>query len=211
MLDVTAGTYPFVTSSHCTSAAVSSGLQISPRALEGTLVVLKAYTTRVGSGPFPTELHDRTGEHLRERGNEFGTSTGRPRRTGWFDAVVARTAIELSGADAVAVTKLDVLDGLDEIPVSVGYRLDGKNLDDLPPLVEDVARLEPRYEKRPGWKTTTTGVTRYQDLPAQAKDYVRFLEEHVGAPAVLISTGPRREETIWRPESPLLAALPPPF
>jgi adenylosuccinate synthase len=208
MLDLSAGTYPFVTSSHCTAGAVADGLQIPARALEGALVVLKAYTTRVGGGPFPTELEDETGEHLRRRGNEFGTSTGRPRRTGWFDAVVARSAVELSGADAVALTKLDVLDGLEEIPVCVGYRLDGRGLDALPPLVEDVDRLEPRYETRPGWKTTTTGVTRYEDLPGAAKDYVRFVEEHVGAPAVLISTGPRREETIWRPEAEFLKSLP---
>jgi adenylosuccinate synthase len=208
LLDISAGTYPFVTSSHCTAGAVADGLQIPARALEGALVVLKAYTTRVGGGPFPTELTDETGEHLRRRGNEFGTSTGRPRRTGWFDAVVARSAVALSGADAVALTKLDVLDGLAEIPVCVGYRLDGRDLDALPPLVEDVERLEPRYERRPGWKTTTTGVTRYEDLPAAAKDYVRFVEERVGAPAVLISTGPRREETIWRPESEFLKSLP---
>ena len=210
MLDVAAGTYPFVTSSHCTSAAVASGLQISPRALEGTLVVVKAYTTRVGGGPFPTELHDATGEHLRARGNEYGTSTGRPRRTGWFDAVVARTAVELSGADAIAITKLDVLDDLEKIPVCVGYRLDGKDLDDLPALVEDTARLEPRYEIRPGWRTRTTGVTRDADLPAAAREYVRFLERSAGVPAVLISTGPRREETIWRRESPFLGAVPAP-
>jgi adenylosuccinate synthase len=208
MLDVSAGTYPFVTSSHCTSAAVASGLEISARALESALVVLKAYTTRVGGGPFPTELSDATGEHLRVRGNEFGTSTGRPRRTGWFDAVVAYSAVELSGADAVAITKLDVLDDFDPIPVCVGYRLDGKRLDDLPPLVEDTARLEPIYETRPGWKSRTTGVTRYEDLPAAARDYVRFLEERVGAPAVFLSTGPRREETIWRPETAFVAALP---
>ncbi len=209
MLDVSAGTYPFVTSSHCTSAAVAAGLQISPRVLDVALVVLKAYTTRVGGGPFPTELSDSTGEHLRARGNEFGTSTGRPRRTGWFDAVVARSAVELSGADAAAITKLDVLDELSEIPVCVAYRLDGKRLDDVPPLVEDTARLEPVYETRPGWKSRTTGVTRYEDLPVAARDYVRFLEERVGAPAVFLSTGPRREETIWRPESAFVAGLPP--
>ena len=129
MLDVSAGTYPFVTSSHCTSAAFAAGLQVSPRALDATLVVLKAYTTRVGGGPFPTELSDATGEYLRARGNEYGTSTGRPRRTGWFDAVVARTAVELSGCDAVALTKLDVLDDLEEISVCVGYRLDGRDVE----------------------------------------------------------------------------------
>jgi adenylosuccinate synthase len=210
MLDVCAGTYPFVTSSHCTSAAVASGLSISPKTLDASLLVLKAYSTRVGSGPFPTELHDATGEFLRKRGNEYGTSTGRPRRTGWFDAIVARTAVALSGADGVAVTKLDCLDELEEIPISVGYRLDGQPVSELPALAEDVARLEPVYERWPGWKSTTTGVTRFEELPAAAQRYVRALEDAVGAPAVLISTGPRREETIWRANMPLLASLPAP-
>jgi adenylosuccinate synthase len=210
MLDLCAGTYPFVTSSHCTSAAVASGLSISPRALDASLLVIKAYTTRVGAGPFPTELHDATGEFLRKRGNEYGTSTGRPRRTGWFDAVVARTAVQLSGADGVAITKLDCLDEVDEIPISVGYRLDGKPVSELPPLAEDVARLEPVYERWPGWKSTTTGVTRYEQLPPAAQRYVRAIEDAIGAPAVLISTGPRREETIWRANMPLLASLPAP-
>ncbi|HWZ85808.1 MAG TPA: adenylosuccinate synthase [Thermoanaerobaculia bacterium] len=209
MLDLSSGTYPFVTSSHCTSAAVATGLAIAPRALDASLLVLKAYTTRVGSGPFPTELTDATGEFLRKRGNEYGTSTGRPRRTGWFDAVVARTAVELSGAEAVAITKLDCLDELDEIPICVGYRLDGKAISDLPPLAEDVARLEPVLERLPGWKATTTGATRYEELPAAARSYVRALEDAVGAPAVFISTGPRREETVWRADTPFLAALPP--
>ncbi len=209
MLDLSAGTYPFVTSSHCTSAAVASGLEIAPRALEASMLVLKAYTTRVGSGPFPTELEDETGEFLRKRGNEYGTSTGRPRRTGWFDAVVARTAVELSGAEAVAITKLDCLDELEEIPICLGYKLDGKPVSDLPPLAEDVARLEPEYEKLPGWNSTTTGATRYEELPSAAQRYVRALEDAIGAPAVLISTGPRREETVWRADTPFLAALPP--
>jgi adenylosuccinate synthase len=210
MLDLSSGTYPFVTSSHCTSAAVAAGLAIPPKRLDASLVVLKAYTTRVGEGPFPTELSDATGEFLRKRGNEFGTSTGRPRRTGWFDAVVARTAVELSGADAAALTKLDCLDELDEIAVCVGYRLDGASVSELPPLAEDVARLEPVLERFPGWKSTTTGATRYEDLPPAARRYVGVLEELIGAPAVLISTGPRREETIWRAGSPFLADLPPP-
>jgi adenylosuccinate synthase len=210
MLDLSAGTYPFVTSSTCTSAGVAAGLQISPRALDGSLVVLKAYTTRVGAGPFPTELFDATGEFLRQRGNEFGTTTGRPRRTGWFDAVVARMSVALSGAEAIAITKLDVLDDLEDIPVCVGYRLDGEPLDSLPPIVEDTARLLPVYETLPGWKSRTTAVTRYEDLPPAAIRYVRFLEEVSGAPAVFISTGPRREETIRRPDSSFLAALPPP-
>jgi adenylosuccinate synthase len=209
MLDLSAGTYPFVTSSHCTSAAVASGLGIAPRALEASMLVLKAYTTRVGAGPFPTELHEETGEFLRKRGNEYGTSTGRPRRTGWFDAVVARTAVELSGAEAVAITKLDCLDELEEIPICLGYKLDGKPVSDLPPLAEDIARLEPEYEKLPGWKSTTTGVTRYEELPAAAQRYVRALEDAIGAPAVFISTGPRREETVWRSDTPFLNGLPP--
>ena len=209
MLDLSAGTYPFVTSSHCTAGSVACGLEISPRALDASLLVIKAYTTRVGEGPFPTELKDDTGEFLRKRGNEYGTSTGRPRRTGWFDAVVARTAVELSGAAAFALTKLDCLDELEEIPVCLGYRLDGKPVSDLPALAEDVARLEPEYEKLPGWKATTTGVTRYEELPSAAQRYVRALEDAVGAPAVIISTGPRREETVWRSDTQFLSALPP--
>ncbi len=208
MLDLSSGTYPFVTSSHCTSAAVATGLAIAPRSLDASLLVLKAYTTRVGSGPFPTELDDATGEFLRKRGNEYGTSTGRPRRTGWFDAVVARTAVELSGAEAVAITKLDCLDELEEIPICVGYRLDGRRVDDLPALSEDVARLEPVYERFPGWKATTTAATRYEQLPDAAKRYVRTLEEAIGAPAVFISTGPRREETIWRDDTAFVSGLP---
>jgi adenylosuccinate synthase len=208
MLDLSAGTYPFVTSSTCTSAGVAAGLQISPRALDGSLVVLKAYSTRVGAGPFPTELHDETGEYLRVRGNEYGTSTGRPRRTGWFDSVVARLAVELSGAQAVAITKLDILDELAEIPVCVGYRLDGRAIDDVPALVEDVARLEPVFETRPGWQSRTTGMTREEDLPTAARRYLDFLEKQIGAPAALVATGPRREETVWRADSEFLRALP---
>ena len=207
MLDLSAGTYPFVTSSTCTAAGVEAGLQIPARTLEGAVVVLKAYTTRVGAGPFPTELHDATGEYLRKRGNEYGTSTGRPRRTGWFDAVVGRTSVALSGAQAIAVTKLDVLDDMEEIPVCVGYKLDGKSVDTLPALVEDVERLTPVYEWFRGWKTKTTSVTRFEDLPSAAKGYVRFLEESCGARAIFISTGPRREETI-ECDSPFLASLP---
>ena len=209
MLDLSAGTYPFVTSSHCTAGSVATGLQIPPKALDASLLVLKGYSTRVGEGPFPTELRDATGEFLRKRGNEYGTSTGRPRRTGWFDAVVARTAVELSGADAVAITKLDCLDELEEIPVCLGYRLDGRPVSDLPALAEEIARLEPEYEKFPGWQSVTTGVTRYEELPGAAQRYVRALEDAIGAPAVVISTGPRREETIWRPEMPFVASLPP--
>ena len=209
MLDLSAGTFPYVTSSCCTSAGVAAGLQIPPRALDASLVVLKAYSTRVGEGPFPAELFDEKGEYLRTRGNEFGTSTGRPRRTGWFDAVVARTAVELSGADAVAITKLDVLDEIEEIPVCVSYRLDGREIVDVPALADDVARVEPVFETLPGWREKTTAVTRFADLPEAAKRYVRFLEDRCGAPSVLISTGPRREETIWREDLKLHNLLPP--
>jgi adenylosuccinate synthase len=208
MLDVSAGTFPYVTSSCCTAAGVAAGLHIAPRALEAAIVVLKAYTTRVGEGPFPTELTDATGEFLRSRGNEYGTSTGRPRRTGWFDSVVGRLAVELSGADAIAITKLDVLDDLDEIPVCVGYQLDGREISDVPALCEDYARVEPKLEVLPGWKTKTTAVTRFPELPAAAQRYVRFLEERCGAPAALISTGPRREETIWREDQEFVRGLP---
>lgn len=210
MLDVSAGTFPYVTSSCCTAAGVASGLHVAPRALDASIVVLKAYTTRVGEGPFPTELPDATGEFLRARGNEYGTSTGRPRRTGWFDSVVGRLAVELSGADAMAITKLDVLDDLDEVPVCVGYLLDGREVSDVPPLCEDLARVQPKLEVLRGWKTKTTAVTRFRDLPAPAREYVRFLEERCGAPSILISTGPRREETIWRDDLDLYRALPAP-
>jgi len=208
MLDTCAGTYPFVTSSICSSAALAPGLRIAPSALSASLVVLKAYTTRVGAGPFPTELSDETGEFLRTRGNEYGTSTGRPRRTGWFDAVVARSAVDLSGARFVAVTKLDVLDTLAEIPVCVGYKLHGEKILEFPSDVEDVEKVEPLYTKCPGWKKDTTGVTRFDDLPARAKEYVKFIEQLCGATAVADSTGPRREETIVRAHSEFWNRLP---
>ncbi len=209
MLDTCAGTYPFVTSSTCSSAALAPGLRIPPTALSASLVVLKAYTTRVGAGPFPTELSNEQGEFLRARGNEFGTSTGRPRRTGWFDAVVARSAVELSGARFVAVTKLDVLDTLAEIPVCVGYKLNGERTLEMPSDVEDVERIEPLYTPCPGWNKDTTGITRFDDLPARAKEYVKFIEQLCGATAVAVSTGPRREETIVRAQKEFWDQLPP--
>jgi adenylosuccinate synthase len=198
LLDLSAGTYPYVTSSTCSSAGLAAGLGIPPRALSASLVVLKAYTTRVGAGPFPTELVDATGEYLRKRGNEYGTTTGRPRRTGWLDAVVGRRAVELSGAEYMAVTKLDVLDALEEIPVCVGYRLDGRRLTEFPASIEDVERLEPVYEMHPGWRQDTTSVTEVEKLPARAREYVAALEGLFGAKAAVVSTGPRREETILR-------------
>jgi adenylosuccinate synthase len=209
MLDLSAGTYPFVTSSTCSSAGLAAGLRIPPNALTASLVVLKAYTTRVGAGPFPTELHDETGEFLRKRGNEYGTSTGRPRRTGWFDAVVARSGVELSGARYMAITKLDVLDTLAEIPVCVGYKIRGERVLEFPSDVEDVEAVEPLYTRSPGWKKDTTGVTDFDDLPPRAKEYVKFLEQLCGATAVAVSTGPRREETIFRRQDEFWDRLPP--
>ena len=210
MLDLCAGTYPYVTSSTCSSAGLAAGLRIPPQSLSASLVVLKAYTTRVGAGPFPTELSDETGEFLRKRGNEYGTSTGRPRRTGWFDAVVARSGVELSGAHFMAVTKLDVLDTLPEIPVCVGYKLHGQRVLELPSDVEDIEALEPLYTHCPGWKKDTTGITNFDDLPPHAKEYVKFLELLCGASAVAVSTGPRREETIFRADGDFWNRLPTP-
>jgi len=209
MLDLCAGTYPYVTSSTCSSAGLAAGLRIPPQALSASLVVLKAYTTRVGAGPFPTELHDETGEFLRKRGNEYGTSTGRPRRTGWFDAVVARSGVELSGARFIAVTKLDVLDTLPEIPVCVGYKLRGERILEFPSDVEDVEKVEPLYTHCPGWRKDTTGITEFDELPPRAKEYVKFVEQLCGASAVAVSTGPRREETIFRRQDQFWDRLPP--
>ncbi|MGH9443126.1 MAG: adenylosuccinate synthase [Thermoanaerobaculia bacterium] len=198
LLDLSAGTYPFVTSSTCASSGLAAGLRIPPAALSDSLVVVKAYTTRVGAGPHPTELSGEIGEYLRKRGNEFGTSTGRPRRTGWLDTVVARTAVDLSGASFLAVTKLDVLDRLPEIPVCTAYELDGERISEFPADVEDVEKLVPVYETLPGWQADTVGITDFEKLPKAARDYVGFLEGQCGATAVAVATGPRREETVLR-------------
>ncbi|MGC8917113.1 MAG: adenylosuccinate synthase [Thermoanaerobaculum sp.] len=203
LLDLDFGTYPFVTSSGCLAGFAAPALGLSARAIHGILGVFKAYCTRVGSGPFPTEIQDALGEHIRRRGNEFGTTTGRPRRTGWFDAVAAREAVRWSGIDAVALTKLDVLDSLETIPVAVAYRVGGSVVDELPDDAEDLATAEPVYEEIPGWKRETTGITEFEALPAAAQGYVQRLEELLGVPVVLVSTGPRREETILRRIPPL--------
>jgi adenylosuccinate synthase len=160
---------------------------------------MKAYTTRVGSGPFPTELFDETGERIRTRGNEFGTVTGRPRRCGWFDTVAVRYAQRLNGAKLVALTKLDVLDELAEIPVCVGYRIQGEVTRNLPSRLDHLERAEPVYKTLPGWRTSTVGILEFSQLPPAARDYIAFLEGEIGAEAALISTGPRREETILKP------------
>jgi adenylosuccinate synthase len=203
LLDLDHGTYPYVTSSGCLAgfAAPSCGLPAS--VITGVLGVFKAYTTRVGSGPFPTELVDGTGEYLRRRGNEFGTTTGRPRRTGWFDAVAARAAVRWSGIEAVALTKLDVLDELDEIRFATAYRIGEEVREEFPDDVDDLAGAAPVYETVKGWKTNSSGITAFGKLPQLARSYVARLEELLGVPTVLISTGPRREETIVRKLAPL--------
>jgi adenylosuccinate synthase len=208
MLDLAAGTYPYVTSSNCTSAGVAAGLRIAPQDLSASLVVVKAYATRVGEGPFPTEMNNDIGEFLRLRGNEFGTSTGRPRRTGWFDGVAARTAVEMSGARFLALTKLDVLDSFSEIPVCVGYRLRGEPIVDLPAEVEDFEQLRPLYVPCRGWEQDTTQITEFSQLPSAAREYVRFLEQLCGAKVVILSTGPKRTETIRRGGGDFWSRLP---
>jgi adenylosuccinate synthase len=209
LLDVDHGTYPFVTSSSPTAGGASTGTGVPPSALDGVLGIVKAYTTRVGGGPFPGELTDATGEALRKRGNEYGTVTGRPRRCGWFDAVAVRYAVRLNGTRSLALTKLDVLDDLAEIPVCVGYRHQRKVLTEFPSCLDTLEEVEPVYETLPGWRCSTVGTLDFGELPPAARDYVAFLERQVGARADLISTGPRREETILRPDGPLAAWLGP--
>ncbi len=198
MLDVDHGTYPFVTSSSCGPGGAATGLGIPPSSIGAVVAVMKAYTTRVGSGPFPTELHDELGESIRKRGNEFGTVTGRPRRVGWFDAVVARTANRIAGIDAIALTKLDILDELDEIHVCVAYEVMGERLVRIPARADVYEQAKPLYRTFPGWKTSTVGIDDFRALPQEARDYVAALEELVDAPVAVLSTGPRREETIVR-------------
>ena len=203
MLDVDHGTYPFVTSSSCAPGGACTGLGLPPSALGAVVAVMKAYATRVGSGPFPTELQDETGERIRKRGNEFGTVTGRPRRVGWFDAVVARAAVRISGLDAIALTKLDVLDDHDEIRIATGYVIDGKPVSCVPARADLLERARPVYRSFPGWKTPIAGIETWEGLPARAREYVSALEEIVGAKVGLLSTGAKREETIVRPGTAL--------
>jgi adenylosuccinate synthase len=207
-LDIDHGTYPFVTSSHCLAGFAPPSCGLPARALDGVIGVLKAYTTRVGGGPFPTELTDALGEHLRRRGNEFGTTTGRPRRTGWFDAVASRASMRWNGIEAIALTKLDVLDEIEEIRIATAYRIGDAVTTEFPDDAADLADAEPVYETMPGWKAASSGVTAFDKLPAAARRYVARLEELLGAPAALISTGPRREETIVRAIRPLTRWLP---
>jgi len=196
MLDVDHGTYPFVTSSNVVAGAASAGAGVGPSAISYVLGLAKAYTTRVGSGPFPTEQDNETGQRLGTVGHEFGTVTGRARRCGWFDSVMVRQACATSGVNGLALTKLDVLDGFEEIKVCVAYKLNGKEIDYFPAGLTDQAAVEPVYETMAGWKDSTRGARSWADLPAEAVKYVRRLEELVGKPCALVSTSPEREDVI---------------
>jgi adenylosuccinate synthase len=196
LLDVDQGTYPYVTSSNTVAGAAATGSGLGPGAIGYVLGIAKAYMTRVGGGPFPTELHDEIGRKIGERGAEFGTNTGRPRRCGWFDAVLTRQSVKTSGVDGVALPKLDILDGFETIKVCTRYRLDGAEIDYLPASQGAQMRVEPVYETIEGWKGVTSGARSWADLPAQAVKYVRRIEELIGAPIALLSTSPKREDTI---------------
>jgi len=196
MLDVDHGTYPFVTSSNTVAGQAAAGSGVGPRALGFVLGITKAYTTRVGAGPFPTELRDAVGQGLGERGREFGTVTGRKRRCGWFDAVLVRQAVKVSGIEGIALTKLDVLDGVGELKVCIGYRYRGERFDHLPAGIAAEAEIEPVYEALPGWAESTRGARSWADLPAAAIKYIRRIEELIEAPVALLSTSPDREDTI---------------
>ena len=196
MLDVDHGTYPFVTSSNTVAGQAAGGSGVGPGAIGFVLGITKAYTTRVGEGPFPTELTDETGQRLGERGHEFGTVTGRKRRCGWFDAVMVRQAIKTGGITGIALTKLDVLDGFDEIKVCVAYEVDGKRLDHFPAGMDAQKKVKPIYETLEGWQDSTQGARSWAQLPAAAVKYVRYVEELIEAPVALLSTSPDREDTI---------------
>jgi len=197
-LDIDHGTYPFVTSSNTVAAAASTGTGVGPRNLDYILGIVKAYTTRVGAGPFPTELFDDQGAHLARVGAEFGATTGRPRRCGWFDAVALRRSIINSSVSGLCVTKLDVLDELETIQICVGYEVDGAAISGMPVVVDRFADCKPVYEEWPGWQESTVGITSYDDLPRNAKTYLGRMQELAGVPIDIISTGPGREQTIIR-------------
>jgi adenylosuccinate synthase len=196
LLDIDHGTYPFVTSSNCVAGAAAAGAGIGPHHLHYVLGITKAYTTRVGGGPFPTELSDDVGELLRQRGQEFGATTGRPRRTGWFDAAALKRSIQLNGLSGLCITKLDVLDGVEAVKICVGYKLEGTFSEILPVGAEELERCHPVYEELPGWMESTVGIKAYDALPKGARAYLKRIEELAGVPIDLISTGPDREETI---------------
>ncbi len=196
LLDIDFGTYPFVTSSNVIAGQASTGTGIGPNSVDFVLGIVKAYTTRVGEGPFPTELFDNDGQRLGERGHEFGTTTGRKRRCGWFDAVLVRQTCATSGVSGISLTKLDVLDGFDELKICVGYDLDGERLDYLPTAADQQARVTPIYETMKGWSESTAGARSWADLPGEAVKYVRRIEELIQCPVALLSTSPERDDTI---------------
>lgn len=206
LLDVDHGTYPFVTSSNTTAGGASTGLGLAPQRITGVLGIVRTYMTRVGEGPFPTEMLEseaEMGQLIRERGREYGAVTGRPRRCGWFDAFATRYAAMISGFSSVALTKLDVLDALDEIKVCTGYKLEGRDLESFPAVSHELRRIEPVYATLPGWQTSTVGITELEDLPANARAYVNFLSKEIGVEIGLISTGPERGQTIIVKDSAL--------
>ena len=206
LLDVDHGTYPFVTSSSTVIGGALVGTGLAPKHLTGVLGIVRTYTTRVGEGPFPTEMLEseaELGQLIRERGREYGASTGRPRRCGWFDAFATRYAAEINGFSSVALTKLDVLDALDEIKVCVGYNLNGQKCESMPSVSQDLRRVEPVYETLPGWKSSTLGITDLSDLPRYAREYVNYLSNQIGVEIGLVSTGPERSQTIIVRESAL--------
>jgi adenylosuccinate synthase len=196
LLDVDHGTYPFVTSSNTVASSAATGSGCGPNSINYVLGITKAYTTRVGEGPFPTELKDKIGEALGTKGNEFGTVTSRKRRCGWFDGVLVRQSIKISGINGIALTKLDVLDELDEIKICVAYHLDGKKIDYLPASADDQLKVRPVYKTFKGWKTSTNGIKKFNDLPDNAKKYINYLEKFVETKISSISTSPERNDTI---------------
>jgi adenylosuccinate synthase len=200
MLDIDHGTYPFVTSSSATAGGAATGTGVGPTAIGTVISVTKAYVTRVGEGPFPTEIHDPLGDQLRARGNEYGAVTGRPRRCGWLDIPLLRYSNQVNGAEWLVVTKLDVLDELEKIPICVGYDLDGKVSDEIPADVQGLERIKPVYTTLKGWRTSTEGVTEFDKLPKAAQEYLRFQERESGAKIGMVSTGPDREQTMLLPE-----------
>ena len=198
LLDIDHGTYPYVTSSNCVAGAAAAGAGVGPQHLHYVLGITKAYCTRVGAGPFPTELANELGRKIADRGNEFGSTTGRPRRCGWFDAAAMKRSIQINGFSGLGVTKLDVLDGMESVQIATGYRLNGESRDILPVGAEELEGCEPVYEKLPGWKDSTVGLTRYEQLPGAAQNFLKRIEQICSVPIDLISTGPERDQTIVR-------------
>jgi adenylosuccinate synthase len=200
MLDIDHGTYPFVTSSSATAGGACIGTGVGPTAIGTVIAVTKAYVTRVGEGPFPTEIHEPIGEHLRARGNEYGAVTGRPRRVGWLDIPLLRYSNQVNGAEWLVITKMDVLDELAEIPICVGYEIDGRTTDEIPADVQGLERIKPVYTKLKGWQSSTEGITDFEKLPAAAREYLRFQERESGAKIGMVSAGPDRDQTMLLPE-----------